>query len=105
MKVYTIAKVGEASDIETRGFPEPTGTHLTDSPQGILVADRALLSESGLELHEAVCFEIELPDKVLLGREWVEEGHVARRFLVPAAVLNRYLRRRLNLWELLVLAD
>ncbi len=33
-----------------------------------------------------------VPDEVVARYEWVEEGSPQRKFLIPATVLNRYLR-------------
>ena len=69
----------------------------------MLVADRPLLAESGIEIGLAACFEIQVADRVLIGRERSEPGTAYRKFLIPARVLNRYPRRRLTLYELLAL--
>jgi hypothetical protein len=98
VKVYYIAKAEEASDIEVRGFRDPSNRYL-----GIWVADRPLLAESGVEIGLAACFEVLVVDKLLVGREQVEEGKGYRKFLVPPRLLNRYPRRRLTLSELLML--
>jgi hypothetical protein len=45
VKVYHIARVEEAADIEVRGFRDPSNRYL-----GIWVADRPLLAESGIEI-------------------------------------------------------
>jgi hypothetical protein len=104
IKVYHIARTEEASDIEVHGFREPSGRYLADSlSEGVTVADRPLLAESGIEIGLAVCFEIQVADRVLAGRERSEQGMRCRRFAVPALVLNRYPRRRLTLYELLML--
>lgn len=98
VKVYHIARAEEAADIEARGFRDPSNRYL-----GIWVADRPLLGESGIEIGLAACFEIRVADRVLVGRERVEEGKEYRKFLVPARLLNRYPRRRLTPRELLML--
>ena len=104
MKVYHVAKAENASDIDTHGFQGP-GRYLADAqPGGVWVADRPLLAESGTPIEVAACFEIQVPDRVLLSREWIEDGKGYRKFLVPALVLNRYPRRRLTREQLLALA-
>jgi len=104
MKVYHMARAGNAPDIETRGFRGPPGRYLTDSlHNGVRVSDRPLLAESEIESEPTVCFEIAVPDKVLLSREWTEPRKGYREFLVPAAVLNRFRRRKLSDEELLTL--
>ena len=104
MKVYHVVKSEEASDIELQGFREPSGRYLADSlNDGVWVADRPLLAECGIEIGLAVCFEIQVADRVLMGRERSERGSEYRKFLVPAVILNRYPRRRLTLYELLML--
>jgi hypothetical protein len=104
VKVYHIVRSAEAPDIEVRGFREPSGRYLADSLEnGICVADRPLLAESGIEIGLAACFEILVADRVLVGRERVEAGKEYRQYLVPALLLNRYPRRRLTLYELLML--
>lgn len=104
MKVYHVARAEEASDIEARGFREPSGRYLADSlTDGVCVAERPLLAESGIEIGLAACFEVLVADRVLTGRERVEDGKGYRKFLVPALLLNRYPRRRLTLYELLML--
>jgi len=103
IKVYHVARAEEASDIEAHGFREPSGRYLADSlNDGVWVADRPLLAESGVEIGLAACFEIQVPDRVLMGRERSEQGQEYRKFLVPALLLNRYPRRRLTLYELLI---
>jgi hypothetical protein len=104
VKVYHIVRSDDAPEIDARGFREPSGRYLADSLEnGIWVADRPLLAESGIEIGLAACFEIQVADRVLAGRERLEEGAEFRRFLVPALLLNRYPRRRLTLYELLML--
>jgi hypothetical protein len=106
VNVYHIAKAENATDIETRGFRGPTGECLSDSQHdGVWVSDRPLLVESGLQPRLAACFEIVVPEQVLLSREWTQLGKGYRKFLVPAAVLNRFRRRRLADGELEVLCE
>jgi hypothetical protein len=101
VNVYHVVKMESATDIERRGFRGPTGEYLSDSQHnGVWVSDRPLFVESDLQIELAVCFEIAVPDRVLLSREWTQVGEGYRRFLVPAAVLNRCGRRRLTPEEL-----
>lgn len=100
VKVYYIAKAEEASDIEVRGFGDPSHRYL-----GIWLADRPLLAESGIEIGLAVCFEVLVGKKSLVGRQRVDEGEGYRKFLVPPRLLNRYPRRRLTLSEMLMLVS
>jgi hypothetical protein len=97
VKVYHITEAENAPNIERRGFRGPIGGYLSDSQQnGVWVSDQPLLIESALQIESVVCFEIAVSDRVLLSREWTQIGKGYRRFLVPAAVLNRFRRRRLS---------
>ena len=101
MNVYHVVKAENATDVERRGFRGPKGGYLSDSQHnGVWVSDRPLSVDPDLQIELAVCFEITVPSRVLLSREWTQVGAGFRRFLVPAAVLNRYGRRRLTDEEL-----
>jgi hypothetical protein len=58
-------------------------------PPGILVSDRSWLFRYG-----GTNVKLELPEEAVLPFECSEDGHWARRFRVPARVLNQYLKSR-----------
>jgi hypothetical protein len=85
LRLFHRSDYDEAIDIRERGFhdsPAPTG-----GGAGVLVSDRPGAPAAG---GDAVIFEVELPEAAAAGfeREPAEDG--ARRFVVPAELLNRH---------------
>jgi hypothetical protein len=95
MIVFHVARLDAAEAIDRNGFEDGTGTFLTEQQfSGVWVSDRPLVDQSGID--NPVVFEIDVADSALSDMEWIEEGKGYREWLVPAAVLNSALRRRVN---------
>jgi hypothetical protein len=85
-------------------FAKAAGTYMTARVhKGVWVSDRPLVLLSGIDLDDMACFEIEGALDVLVQFEWIEEGKAFREFLVPAATLNGFPRRKLSDEELLAM--
>ena len=85
LRLFHRSSYDEAIDIREHGFhdgPAPVGTGA-----GVLVSDRAGAPSAA---GDAVIFEVEVPEATAAGfeREPSEDG--ARRFVVPAELLNRH---------------
>jgi hypothetical protein len=60
--------------------------------RGVWLFDRPV--EAGEEISDDVrTIVVDIPEDVALRHEWLEEATEYRRFLIPASVLNRYLKR------------
>lgn len=89
LTVYYAAGYGDER-VLSAGFVdnEPTPAYGREpEPPGILVSDHLWLFEYG-----GKNVALELPEEALLPFECSEDGHWARRFRVPARVLNQYLK-------------
>lgn len=85
LRLFHRSSYDEAIDIREHGFhdgPAPVG-----GGTGVLVRDGAVAPSAG---GDAVIFEVEVPEATAAGfeREPSEDG--ARRFVVPAELLNRH---------------
>ena len=61
---------------------------------GVWVSDSPLTADSGYS--DPVVFEIDIPMDVISDLEWIEDSKNYREWLVPASVLNKYPRRRVD---------
>jgi hypothetical protein len=93
--VYHVTRAEAADAIDRDGFEDCTGTFLTETMHtGVWLSDVPLVIECGLE--DPTVFEIELPDVALEGCEWIEGGANHREWLVPAPIVNRGKKRRVE---------
>jgi hypothetical protein len=95
IKVYHLARAESVADILARGFRDDATTDLSSSHRGVLLADQLLVLLSNIQLDELACFEIKVPEDWLGRYEHHQAGRAYREFLVPAAELNDFPRRRL----------
>jgi hypothetical protein len=78
----------EGERILREGFRDGRGKYLTgETHQGVWF--------SGFPLNDDArpgdtLLEIEMPENVAVGYEWLEEGKNYREFLIPAALANSY---------------
>jgi hypothetical protein len=95
--VYYLARAADAPEILTHGFRDGSGGTRLATPlhRGVWVSDRLLVLLSNIELEDIACFEIRVSEPWLTRYEWSEAGKGYREFLVPAAELNDFPRRRL----------
>lgn len=95
MIVYHVTRLESADAIERDGFEDYTGTFLTERVHsGVWMSDVPLVIESGFE--NPIVFEIDIPDAALVGCEWIEARSNHREWLVPAPVVNRGRRQRVE---------
>jgi len=93
MKLYHITTRERVDAISKKGFKDQTGTYGTGIfHKGIWI------SNVPLDINEGamgdVLFSFEIPEKIIASYEWIEEGKPYREFLVPAKILNTYLRMK-----------
>jgi hypothetical protein len=91
MRLYHVSDEAEA--ILERGFEDGPGfLHDGRMHRGVWLHERAEgAEESRAEDHRTVV--VDIPDDLALRHEWLEASGTHRRFLVPAAIVNRYLMR------------
>jgi hypothetical protein len=79
-----------ARAILTAGFRDSTDRYVASKEHtGVWIADRPL--DENERARSEVTLKVEIPDTVALDAwEWVEEGKTYRKWLVPAAVLNKH---------------
>ncbi len=92
LRVFHRAGYDEAIDIRAHGFHDE---HLEDGA-GVLVSDRAGAPAAG---DDAVIFEVELPEQLAASFERAPAEDGARRFLVPAELLNRHTAVAVGDWS------
>jgi hypothetical protein len=91
MRLYHVSD--QADLILERGFEDaPAFLHDGRIHRGVWLFDRPTSAGESPPADELTVV-VELPDDLALRHEWLEEGQAGRRFLVPAAILNRYLSR------------
>jgi hypothetical protein len=88
IKVYHIARAGDAVDILDNGFRDGMDS-------GVRVSNRLLVHLSPIDPNDMACFQMKVSREWLLRHECGDKGHGYREFLVPAVELNDFPRRRL----------
>ena len=87
MKLYH--RTFAAEKILQDGFKDATRSYLTsNSYTGVWFSDKPLDVNEGA--NGDVVLTIEMPEKVFMEHEWVEDGKGYREALIPADVTNRY---------------
>jgi len=87
MKLYHRTNAAEA--ILEHGFKDSSGFYMTDRlHSGVWLSDRPLDDNEGADGDVLFCLAI--PEDVVKGYEWIEEGKPYREFLVPAMIVNAY---------------
>ncbi len=84
MRVFHSSGYDEALAIQARGFRDHAGG---SSEAGVWVSDRPPAAGDG---HDWVVFAVEVPEDVAASYERAADGDGARRFLLPAELLNRH---------------
>jgi hypothetical protein len=78
-----------ADAILGKGFKDSTGLYITSQPHtGVWLSDVPLDENEGAKGQ--VVLAIDIPERVLVPYEWVEDGKGYREFLAPAKLVNRY---------------
>ena len=90
MRLFHIASKANAEAILKDGFRDVMGYHHAGQEwTGVWVSSEPLDWNQRQYLNDAdTLFAIEIPEDVISGFEWVEEGKMIREWLVPAALLN-----------------
>jgi len=87
MKVYHRTRA--AASIVRNGFKDGEGSYMTSQDhRGVWISDEPLGANEGA--FGELVFVVEIPEAVVAGFEWAEEGKGYREFLIPAEILNRY---------------
>jgi hypothetical protein len=97
MKIYHSTSPANADSIEANGFCDTLSTYLTDSEHnGVWVSDRPYDGTEFRSDDEVAIFEIEADENAISPYEFVEEGKPYREWLMPAELLNTFLRQRFS---------
>jgi hypothetical protein len=95
MALYHVTTAEGAASIEANGFADAAGYYRQEADRaGVWIADTPQPVGGGLS--SPVVIEIDAPAAALAEYEWSEAGKPYRQWLVPAAVLNAYPRRRVR---------
>ena len=90
MRLYSVSD--QAEMILEGGFQDGAGFYRGGRlHRGVWLFDRPV--EAGKEISDhSRTVVVDIPDDVALRHEWLEEKTGYRQFLLPAAIVNRYLR-------------
>jgi hypothetical protein len=89
MRLYHTTNAAEA--IIQEGFRDSVGYFgLSDGKvrRGVFFASEPVDANEGAKGDQVL--GIDIPDKIALKYEWVEEGATFREFCIPARIVNRY---------------